>query len=71
MQQRSLAKHLQGTHHPRVAASGLEAVAREHREEMEMGWREWEQKRVDATGVTHPDGAHSTCVGLFSFLRSQ
>lgn len=38
----------------------METVAHEHREEMEQ--QEWEQKGVDAKGVTHPDGACSTCV---------
>ena len=67
MQQEPPKKYTAYHPHPRVGTTGLQTAARVHKE---MGWNKWEQKEVGCEGC-YPDGADSTCAGLFSFFPSR
>lgn len=66
MQQEPPKKYTAYHLYPRVG-TGLQTAARVHEE---MGWDKWEQKEVGCEGC-YPDGADSTCAGLFSFFPSR
>lgn len=67
MQQEPPKKYTAYHLHPRVGTTGLQTAARVHEE---MGRDKWEQKEVGCEGC-YPDGADSTCAGLFSFFPSR